>query len=153
MRDFLCAVIAFLGSAIASAFGGWDTAVITLIIFMAIDYATGVIVASVFHNSPKSKNGTLESRAGFKGLCRKFITIIFVLVGRRLDLVLGTNYVRDAVCIFFIANELVSIVENAGLMGIPIPAVITDSIEVLRDHAEEKPKVNEKTSANTNNDN
>lgn len=139
MKDFICAAIACIGSIIAGLFGGWDTGMATLLIFMAIDYLSGVIVASVFHNSPKSSNGTLESRAGWKGLCRKFITLIFVLIGHRLDLVFGSNYIRDVVCIFFIANELVSIVENAGLMGIPIPPAITESIEVLREHAEEKP--------------
>lgn len=133
MKNAVCAAIAVLGSCIATLFGGWDTSMVTLLIFMAIDYVSGLIVAGVFHSSTKSKDGTLESHAGWKGLCRKFITLVFVLIGHRLDLASGTNYVRDMVCIFFIANELVSIVENAGLMGIPIPTVITESIEVLRD--------------------
>ena len=136
MKNAVCAAIAIFGSAFVALFGGWDTGMVTLIIFMAIDYISGVIVAGVFHNSPKSTNGSLESRAGFKGLCRKFITLVFVLIGNRLDLVIGTNYIRDAVCIAFIANETISIIENAGLMGVPIPAVLIEAIEILKDNVD-----------------
>lgn len=107
-------------------------ALVTLVIFMAIDYVTGLLVAGVFHNSGKTENGALESRAGWKGLCRKCITLLMVLVATRLDLVTGTNFIRDAVVIAFIANETISIVENAGLMGINIPPAITSAIEVLK---------------------
>jgi toxin secretion/phage lysis holin len=86
----------------------------------------------VFHQSPKTATGTLESRTGFKGLIRKGMILLFVWVGYRLDLTVGTTYIKDAVCIAFIANELLSIVENAGLMGIPIPAVITNAIDILK---------------------
>ena len=89
------------------------------------------MVAGVFHKSNKTENGALESRAGWKGLCRKGMTLLFVLIAYRLDLALGTTYIRDAVVIGFMANELISIVENAGLMGVPLPAVITKAIEVL----------------------
>ena len=95
-------------------------------------YVTGLLVAGVFHNSGKTENGALESRAGWKGLCRKCITLLMVLVATRLDLVTGTNFIRDAVVIAFIANETISIVENAGLMGINIPPAITSAIEVLK---------------------
>lgn len=127
-----------VGSAIAAAFGGWDQALITLIIFMVIDYISGLAVAGIFHNSKKSENGTLESRAGWKGLCRKCVTLLFVLIAYRLDLAIGVNYIRNAVIIGFMANELISIVENAGLMGIPLPAVIQNAIEVLTNKAKDK---------------
>lgn len=136
MKEGLCAGIGIVGGFIASLFGGWDAALITLLIFMGIDYLTGLIVAGVFHNSEKTPNGTLESRAGWKGLCRKGVTLLVVLVACRLDLVTGANFIRDAVVIGFIANETISIVENAGLMGVPIPAVITRAIEVLKNKAE-----------------
>ena len=97
---------------------------------------TGLIVAGVFHTSEKTPNGALESTAGWKGLCRKGVTLLVVLVACRLDLVMGSNFIRDAVVIAFIANETISIIENAGLMGIPIPAVITKAIEVLKSKAE-----------------
>lgn len=132
MKDGICTAIGVVGSVIASLFGGWDAALVTLVIFMAIDYVTGLLVAGVFHNSGKTENGALESRAGWKGLCRKCITLLMVLVATRLDLVTGTNFIRDAVVIAFIANETISIVENAGLMGINIPPSITSAIEVLK---------------------
>lgn len=132
MKNALCTVTGVLGSLIASLFGGWTASLTTLLIFMGIDYATGLIVAGVFHASPKTDTGALESRAGFKGLIRKGMILLFVLIGYRLDLAVGTTYIRDAVCIAFIANELISIVENASLMGIPIPAVITNAIDILK---------------------
>ena len=64
--------------------------------------------------------------------------LLFVLIGHRLDLAVGTTYIRDAVCIAFIANEVLSLVENAGLMGVPIPDVITNAIDVLNQKKEEK---------------
>ena len=140
MKTGVCIGIGVVGGAIAALLGGWDEALITLVIFMAIDYLSGLIVAGVFHTSKKSEGGALESRAGFKGLCRKAITLLFVLVATRLDLVMGTTYIRDAVIIGFITNELISIVENAGLMGIPLPAVITKAIDVLTAKADETQK-------------
>lgn len=137
MKNFICTIAGTAGSAIAWAFGGWDASIITLLIFMGIDYITGLIVAGVFHKSNKSENGALESRAGWKGLVKKGVTILFVVVAVRLDMLIGTSYIRDAVCIAFIANELLSIVENAGLMGIPIPAVITKGIELLKQKGDE----------------
>lgn len=136
MKQTLCAIWGLIGSAIASLFGGWDAGLATLLIFMAIDYMSGLIVAGVFHTSNKTNSGSLESRAGWKGLCRKCMTLLFVLVAYRLDLVIGTNYIRDAVIIAFIANETISLVENAGLMGLPLPAVITKAIDVLQKKVE-----------------
>ena len=125
-------MIGVVGGFIASLFGGWDAALMTLVIFMGIDYVTGLIVAGVFHNSEKTANGALESRAGWKGLCRKGVTLLVVLVACRLDLVMGSNFIRDAVVIAFIANETISIIENAGLMGIPIPSAIMKAIDILK---------------------
>lgn len=136
MKSGITTVIGVIGGMIASLFGGWDAALVTLIIFMGVDYVTGLIVAGVFHNSEKTKNGALESRAGWKGLCRKGVTLLVVLVACRLDLIMGSNFIRDAVVIAFIANETISIIENAGLMGIPIPAAIMRAIDILKNKAE-----------------
>ena len=108
----------------------------TLVLFMAIDYFSGLIVAGVFKNSKKSESGALESRAGWTGLARKCMTLLFVLIAYRLDLLFNASYIRDAVVIGFCVNELISIVENAGLMGLPLPAVIAKSIELLKAKAE-----------------
>ena len=131
MKDTICTAIGIIGGVIASLFGGWDTALQTLVIFMAIDYITGLVVAGVFHASPKTKTGALESKAGWKGLIRKGETLLIVLVACQLDAVIGGSFVRDAAIIGFSANEAISIVENAGLMGLPIPAAITKAIDII----------------------
>lgn len=131
MKEIVCTVIGIIGSTIVSLFGGWDAPLTSLVIFMTIDYITGLIVAGVFHKSKKTENGALESHTGWKGLCRKGITLLIVLVACRLDLIIGSNFIRNTTIIGFIANEAISIIENAGLMGIPIPKVITSAIEVL----------------------
>lgn len=132
MKNAICTAIGLVGSFIASIFGGWSASLTTLLIFMLLDYLSGLIVAGVFHNSPKTETGTLESRAGLKGLIRKFTMLIFVLVGHRLDIAVGTSYIKDAVCIAFMTNELLSLLENAGLMGIPIPSVLKNAIDILK---------------------
>ena len=138
IKDGICTAIGLCGSFIAGCFGGWDTGLVTLLIFMGIDYMSGLVVAGVFHNSNKPKTGALESRAGWKGLCRKCMTLLFVLIAYRLDLALGVNYIRDAVIIGFMANELISIVENAGLMGLPLPEVINKAIDILTQKGDEQ---------------
>lgn len=138
MKNLICTSIGMVGAAVSTIFGGWSEALTTLLICMVIDYIAGLVVAGVFRNSPKTSTGALESNAGLKGLFRKATMLLFVLVGHRLDLAVGTTYIRDAVCIAFIANEVLSLVENAGLMGVPIPDVITNAIDVLNQKKEEK---------------
>lgn len=138
MKSGICTAAGIVGSAIAAMFGGWDEALATLIIFMVIDYVSGLIVAGVFHKSKKTESGTLESRAGWKGLCRKGVTLLFVLVAHRLDMAIGVDYIRNAVIIGFMVNELISIVENAGLMGIPLPKVIQNAIDILTEKSEQE---------------
>ena len=132
IRIFILSGVACAGAAVASLFGGWTGAMTTLVILMFIDYITGIIVAGVFHNSPKCSGGALSSAVGFKGICRKFVILLIVVVACRVDLLLDTNIIRDATCIGFCVNELVSITENAGLMGIPLPRKLVEAIEVLR---------------------
>ncbi|MCQ2558877.1 MAG: phage holin family protein [Oscillospiraceae bacterium] len=132
MKETILMILGAAGAAIASVYGGWTTAMTTLLIFMGIDYLSGIVVAAVFKNSPKSENGALESRAGWKGLIRKGMTLLIVLIAARIDVLLSTTYFRDATCIAFIVNETLSIIENAGLMGVPIPEVITKAIELLK---------------------
>ena len=121
-----------IGGAIASLLGGWSEDLATLLIVMGIDIVMGFLISAVWKKSTKSVTGTLSSLSMWKGLCRKGVTLLIVLVAHRLDLSLGTNYIRTAVIIAFIVNELVSIVENAGIMGIPIPKVIIRGIDVLK---------------------
>ena len=138
MSDFngklaaVCAAVGAVGGVIARALGGWDNAVVTLIIFMVIDYAMGIIVAAVFKKSEKSENGGLSSRVCWIGLARKVMTLLFVIIANRLDVLIGTDYIRTGLIISFCAPELISICENAGLMGVPLPAVITKAIDILK---------------------
>lgn len=127
--------LGLLGSGFAGLFGGWDAALMTLVIFMAVDYLTGLLVAGVFRCSAKTAEGALESGAGFRGLCRKGMELLVVLVACRLDLLMGSNFIRDMVVIAFTANEAISIIENAGLMGVPMPQALVQSVEVLRQKA------------------
>ena len=136
MKEFICTALGVVGSFITTLFGGWSTGMTTLLIFMAVDYATGLLTA-VFRKSAKSESGGLESRAGFKGLCRKGVMLLVVLVAYRLDLLIGANYIRDMVVIAFCTNEVISIVENCGLMGLPLPRIFTKIIDVLKNKAEE----------------
>ena len=125
MKQGILAATGAIGSVIAGALGGWDLALQTLVMFMAIDFASGWVVAAVFHKSKKSQSGGLDSKAGFKGLCKKVMILALVAVGNLLDRQIGASYVRDA-------NELLSIVENASLMGIPIPAQIMKALDILQ---------------------
>ena len=127
-----------IGGMISQAFGGWDAALISLLFFMAVDYLSGLIVAGVFQASDKSASGSLSSVACWQGLLKKGMTLIIVLVAARLDIVLGTAFVRDAVVIAYIVNETTSIIESAGLMGLPVPDVIMSAIEQLQGKSEQK---------------
>jgi len=129
-------VIGAIGSFIANLFGGWTSDLVTLIIMMGIDFTMGLLIAAVWHKSGKSENGALSSWSAWKGLCRKCISLLFVLIAYRLDIVIGVDYIRTAVIIGFIVNELISIVENAGIMGVPIPGVIAKAIDMLKQKSE-----------------
>ena len=132
----VCTGIGIIGAFIAQLYGGWTQGMTTLIIMMAVDYITGLLVAGIWHKSQKTEDGRLESRAGWKGLVRKGVTLLIVLVAARLDLVIGSTLIRDTAVIGFIANEGISIVENAGLMGVPMPGVVQNALEVLKRQAD-----------------
>ncbi|MBQ7229455.1 MAG: phage holin family protein [Oscillospiraceae bacterium] len=131
MKDTVCAAVGLGAGVVSWLVGGFDTPILALIICMGADYVTGLIVAGVFHTSPKTKSGGLDSRVGWKGLARKFVTLLIVVVANLADLLLGLHYIRDAVIAAFCANECISILENAGLMGIRIPRVLTEALEKL----------------------
>ena len=132
MKETACTLTGVIGSAICWTFGGWDAAIGALLICMAVDYVSGSLVALVFHKSTKTDSGAYNSAYGLKGLCKKCMMLLFVLVAVQVDLVLGTDYVRDAVCIGFCTNEILSIIENLGLAGIPMPQAVTKALEQLQ---------------------
>lgn len=127
-----------IGAGIVKLFGGWSQDIKTLIILMIVDFAMGLLIAGVFKKSTKTEKGAMSSNECFKGLCKKGCMLLFVLVGNQLDKVLGLDYIRTAVIIAFIANETISIIENAGIMGIPIPKALTKAIEILKSKTDEE---------------
>ena len=132
IKTTLCAVFGAVGAAIAYIFGGWTEDMVTLIIVMAIDFILGILIAAFFNKSPKTKSGRISSKSCFLGLCKKCTMLLFVLVAYRLDISLGSDYIKPAAVIAFIVNELISIIENAGIMGIPMPEIVTKAIDLLK---------------------
>lgn len=132
----LAAVGATLSGVIAILWGGWSQPMTVLVILMGLDYVSGLAVALVFRKSPKTESGGASSVIGLKGLLRKLFLIVIVAAAYQIDKIIGTAYLRDAVAIAFIANEALSLLENAGLMGIPIPKVLLRSIDVLKGKSE-----------------
>lgn len=141
-KSFFLIGIGAIGSVISELFGGWTSAMTTLVIFMLIDYITGILVAAVFKKSNKTEDGGLESKAGWKGLIRKFSTLLIVLISIRLDIIFNTTIISNCVVFTFLANELLSLLENVGLMGIPLPSVLTEVISVLNKKGESYVKRN-----------
>ncbi len=136
-KNVILAVLAAGLSAVAEALGGWDGALQLLVGLMAADYVTGVLVAAVWRKSRKTAGGALDSRAGFEGLLRKGAVLALVWIGALLDRTVGTGYARTAMCLFFAGNEGLSLVENLGLMGAPIPRFLRTALEALRDRGDE----------------
>lgn len=132
MKETFCTLFGLLGSALCWAFGGWDAAMTALVICMSVDYISGSLVALVFHNSRKSETGAYNSAYGLKGLCKKCLMLLFVIVAVQADRLMGGDFVRDAVCIGFSTNEILSIVENLGLAGIPMPQAVVKALEQLQ---------------------
>lgn len=130
--------ISTAGALIADALGGWDTGLQTLVALMAVDYVTGVLCALVWKKSPKTTDGAFESKTSFKGLLRKMTILLCVLVACRVDSYTGTYLARNAVILFFIVNDGLSIVENLGIMGVPIPPALKNAFEALKNNAEVK---------------
>lgn len=132
MKQSVCTAAGLAAGAVSYLVGGWNMPLWVLVACMGVDYITGLIVAGVFHASPKSSGGGLDSAAGWKGLSRKFVTLLIVVMANLMDLLLELHYIRDAVIVGFCANEMLSVLENAGLMGLPIPKVLTEAIDQLR---------------------
>ena len=112
--------------------GGWDGLLYALLAFVVIDYVTGVMCAVT--------DKKLSSAVGFKGICRKVLIFLLVGIGHILDThVFGeTGVLRTAVIFFYISNEGVSLLENAGHLGLPIPAKVKTVLEQLHDRAEKE---------------
>jgi len=148
IKTIVLAVTGGLGGLIAQALGGWGNDIQALLIFMGIDFAMGLAIAAFWQQSNKSESGALNSISAWKGLVRKGVTLLVVIVANQLDVLLGLQYIRTAVIIAFCADELISIVENLGIMGIPLPAVISNAIEILKKKSEKTETSKEESEEN-----
>ncbi|KAA0766388.1 holin family protein [Bacillus sp. SH5-2] len=116
--------VVFFGGFCGYFFGGWDAVLKVLVILALIDYLTGMIAAGY--------NGELKSKVGFKGIAKKVVLFLLVGVAAQVDAAIGSNSaIREATIFFFIGNELLSLLENAGRMGIPLPSALTNAVEIL----------------------
>lgn len=119
------ALIAGGGAAISYMFGGWSALLGILLTFVIIDYITGVVAAGA--------EGKLKSEVGLIGIARKVFIFAMVTIAHLIDTTLGdTHFLRDATIFFYMTNELISIVENLGTIGLPVPGPIVKAIEVLK---------------------
>lgn len=123
---------AAVGASIAQYMGGWDGLTALLAWMMLVDYITGFLCAAVWHKSQKTETGSYESRVGFKGLIRKGVILLIVMIAAELDKLASTTAMRTAVILFFAANDGMSILENLGIMGVPYPPALRNAFEVLR---------------------
>ena len=131
---------AAVGGMIVGMFGGWTPGSKVLVILMVVDYITGLACALTGH-STKTESGHFWSQVAFMGLLKKALTMAVILVAAMLDKALGSTgdggtqivMFRSAAEFFYIATEALSITENAGLMGVPIPKPLRKALEALRD--------------------
>lgn len=130
-KNIVSSVTGVFGGFILAIFGNWTEAMTALLVLMIIDYLTGLLAAGTGH-SKKTESGGLQSKVGLMGLAKKAFVILLVVAMHFVDSALGIDYFRDVAVIGFIANEVLSIVENAGLMGIGLPKGVTKAIDVLR---------------------
>lgn len=138
MKNFIITSVGLAGGFIVSLLGGWSNGLCTLIIFMTVDYLTGIISAGVFKNSPKTKSGALNSSVGFKGIFKKMGILFVVMLAYRVDITAGTDFVKNSVIIAYIANEFLSITENLALMGLYMPAALKKAIDMLQKEDEDE---------------
>ena len=132
-KNLICMLYGVISAFFYQIFGIMDNPLITLLIFMAIDYFTGFLVGW-YGKSKKTKTGKLNSAVGFKGIAKKVMMLCLVALAFRCDLLLGVNYIRIGTIYAFIANEGISIIENAIALDIPIPKPIVKAIEIIKDN-------------------
>ena len=132
--------IALVGGAIAGIFGGMTTVMYVLLVMMAIDYVSGLLVAFM-GKSIKTEGGGLDSKVGFRGLARKGLMLLVVLVASQLDLAIGAGnkIFTDAACWFYIANEGISFMENLALAGVPFPEKLKKIFEQAKEQQGKPP--------------
>jgi len=136
MRDNFLTIIGIIFGTIGALTSQLDSIIVTLVIFMIIDFIIGIIAASVFKVSKHGELG-LESRVCWKGVYKKGIALLICLMASYFDQLLGTVFIHNAVAMGFIVSESISIIEIAGLIGIPVPTQLKDAIAILKKQSKE----------------
>ncbi|WP_257141168.1 holin family protein [Bacillus sp. AFS015802] len=114
-----------LSAIILNLFGEWDMLITFLLIVVVLDYFTGMIVSGI--------EGKLSSQSGMKGIGRKVLIFSLVTVAHLIDTILtNQHFIRNATIIFYLCNEMISIIENVGRAGVPVPEFMRKAIEVLK---------------------
>jgi toxin secretion/phage lysis holin len=117
------------GGFIGWAFGGWSVLLQVLLALAVIDYITGLLASGV--------EGKLSSKIGFRGIAKKLMIFFLVAVGHLIDKMIGDgSMVQNAIIFFYAGNELLSITENAGRIGLPVPQQIKNTVQVLKGKGE-----------------
>lgn len=134
MDNFFKGFAAAVAAVVTYLFGGWSALLNILLIFVAVDYITGVAAAG--------KRGELSSSVGMWGIAKKVSIFLIVAIGYLIDGAVGTDtLIRDAAIYFYMANELISLLENLGEIGVPLPPVISQAVAILK--AKSDVKLNE----------
>lgn len=140
VKNVLAVYIGIFGVFITDMLGGWDKSLQTLLIFMLVDLVSGWYLAVILKKSPKTESGGLSSSIGWKGLFKKIFELILVGLMYSLDLLFGTEYIREGTIIAYCFIEGVSIIENFGLIGVPIPDIVKKSIDILNKETKDNEK-------------
>ena len=134
LKNTVLFALSIVGSLIVNFLGGVDTVLIALMLFMAVDYITGIAVAFIFHKSKKTAGGGASSKECLKGIVKKMCMLLLVGLAHELDVILGVDYTRTMAILFLIGNEGLSVLENMGLMGITYPAFLIKALESLKEN-------------------
>lgn len=123
--------VAGCGSCISYLYGGWSQLLQVLLFFVVVDYISGIMASGV--------EGKLSSSIGMKGIAKKIFIFVIVAVAHQVDIALGNgNIFRDAAIFFYLANETLSIIENTGRAGVPVPDILQQAVKILKDKSQSK---------------
>ena len=112
--------------------GGFDLFLEALLVCMVIDYLMGLTIAGLYQRSDKTDTGGLNSFVGWMGISKKITSLLFIIIAVELQKITGLIGIREGIIIVLVTNEIISIIENAGVMGIPVPEQLTKMIDVLK---------------------
>lgn len=124
-------IISSLGTMLINIIGKPTDELMILLLLMVIDLMTGTLVSAIWHKSSKTKSGKLSSRVMFKGIVKKILTLVIVVIAYQLDILLNIDMIRYIVIISLIIEEVLSVIETIALTGIQVPTIISKGLDIL----------------------